>query len=79
MANTATRNTTAQQAADQLENQGIISCELSECLIADSEALDKITALLSGREWEVDDLDKIAQIITGAGREVLPCDDLDED
>lgn len=42
-------------------------------------ALDKIQRLLSGNEWEADDLDTIAEIVRGTGREILDYDDLPEE
>ena len=36
----------------------------------DAEALDRITVLLSGTEWNVDTLISISDLVTSTGREI---------
>jgi hypothetical protein len=50
----------------------------------DRAALDRIAALLDGREWDASDLDEIAAIVAATGRRVrdpsdVEGDEMDED
>jgi hypothetical protein len=44
--------------------------ELEEAAITDSEALDRLHDLLSGREWDADTINTVAYLVTLTGRVV---------
>jgi hypothetical protein len=39
------------------------------------EALDQITAILSGKEWNAEALDAVADVVRGTGREIKDTDE----
>lgn len=43
--------------------------------MSDKEALDKIQAILSGKEWDSDTTAFIAEIVTASGRAILDPED----
>lgn len=43
-------------------------------LLRDAAALDRLVALLAGREWSSDDFDRIAEIIESTGRPIADVD-----